>query len=248
MSNDVITTRELLESSSNEDLEPLVGYIMKAPITEGLSISSAYKRHHPNHTFYASEIYHEIRRFGGNTFANLFRNTGPSYYEVLRDVAKKVGVKDTNRYSKVEIERLMIVEILRKALKNAKGKEREDLEERLRQVGLDQRNYKAFIDGAGLSSSLPSNVYSLFMFRASSIIADGLAQQILGQNLRAGRAFAFGRAGSVLIGPVAWVAAGLWNAGPAYGVTFPCTLHIAMLRQKWISKQEVGPLEEVFND
>ena len=72
MSNDVITTRELLDSSSNEDLEPLVEYILKAS-TESLSDSPQYKRYHPDHSRYVDTIYEEIRLFGGNTFVNIFR-------------------------------------------------------------------------------------------------------------------------------------------------------------------------------
>lgn len=251
MSNDVITTRELLDSSSNEDLEPLVEYILKAS-TESLSDSPQYKRYHPDHSRYVDTIYEEVRLFGGNTFVNIFRKEGPPYSDVLEDAAEKVGVKDASKYSIFELEQRMIQELLRKAAKEAKGKEREDLEEALREAGMSQKDYKAFISGVSLVSLLAPHLYRLFMYQASSIIASGVAKQMLGHGLRIGAGFMAGRAGSLLLGPVGWALAGIWTAadiaGPAYRVTVPCTLHIAMLRQKWIAEQETAPLEEAFND
>jgi uncharacterized protein YaaW (UPF0174 family) len=248
MSNDVITTRELLDSSSNEDLEPLVEYILKAS-TESLSDSPQYKRYHPDHSRYVDTIYEEIRLFGGNTFVNIFRKEGPPYSEVLEDAAEKVGVKDASKYSIVELEQRMIQELLRKAAKEAKG---EDLEAAMREAGMSQKDYKAFISGASLASLLAPHLYRIFMYQASQLIASAVAKQMLGHGLRIGAGFVGGRAGSLLLGPVGWVLAGIWTAadiaGPAYRVTVPCALHIAMLRQKWIAEQETGPLEEAFND
>jgi uncharacterized protein YaaW (UPF0174 family) len=86
------------------------------------------------------------------------------------------------------------------------------------------------------------------MYQASTLIASVVAKQLLGH----GAGFVAGRFGTLLLGPVGWVLAGIWTAvdvaGPAYRVTVPCTLHIAMLRQKWLCEQETAPLEEAFND
>lgn len=45
-SNDISNTRQLLERVSNDDLEPLVEYILKAR-TESLSKQVDFKRWHP---------------------------------------------------------------------------------------------------------------------------------------------------------------------------------------------------------
>lgn len=251
MSKGIISTRALLDSASNEDLEPLVEYILKAT-TESLSDSLQFKQHHPNHSRCVGMIYREIRLFGGNTFVNLFRKEGPPYSDVLEDAASKVGVKKVSKYSIVELEQRMIQELLRKAGKKASGKEREDLEEALREAGLSEKSYRAFLSGASLGSLLAPQLYSLFMYQASGVIANAVAKQLLGHGLRVGAGFTAGRFGSLLLGPVGWVLAGIWTAvdiaGPAYRVTVPCTLHIAMLRQKWLCEQETAPLEEAFND
>lgn len=251
MSSEVITTRDLLDSASNEELEPLVEYILKAS-TEGLSGSPEYKRHHPDHARYSAKVYDEICLFGGNTLVNIFRKSGPSYSEVVKDAASKVGVKNISNGSIVDIEQRMIQELLRKAAKEAKGKEREELEEVLRNAGMNHKDYKAFLSGASLVSLLAPHLYRVFMYQASSLIASAVARQLLGHGLTIGASFATGRAGAMFLGPLGWVLAGLWTAadiaGPAYRVTVPCTLHIAMLRQKWIAAQEVGPLEGAFDD
>lgn len=251
MTNEIVTTRELLNLSSNEDLEPLVEYILKAS-TESLSSSPQYKRYHPDHSRYADTIYEEIRLFGGNTFVNIFRKEGPPYSEVLEDAAKKVGVKDASKYSIVELEQRMIQELLRKAAKEAKSEEREGLEEAMREAGMSQKDYKAFISGASLASLLAPHLYRIFMSQASQLIASVVAKQMLGHGLRIGAGFVGGRAGSLLLGPVGLALAGIWTAvdiaGPAFRVTVPCTLHIAMLRQKWMAEQEIGPLKEALDD
>lgn len=108
-----ISTYEVLESASNEDLQPLVEYILKTSTTEMLSIKDVYKRHQPNHKRYTDEILEEIRLFGGNSFANLFRSSGPEYLEVVQDVAKKFGVKEVDSYGLVELEEELIQTILR---------------------------------------------------------------------------------------------------------------------------------------
>ncbi|MNZ11420.1 hypothetical protein D3C78_282840 [compost metagenome] len=251
MSTDVISTRALFDSASNEDLEPLVEYILKAS-TESLSSCPRYKRYRPDHARYVDTIYDEIRLFGGNTFVNLFRKEGPPYFEVLEDAAEKVGVKDAGKFSTIELEQHMIQALLRKVGKEAAGKEGAKLQEALREAGMNERDYKAFISGTSLASLLAPHLYRLFMYEASTIIASAIAKQMLGHGLRVGAGFAAGRAGSLLLGPVGWVLAGLWTAadiaGPAYRVTVPCTLHIAMLRQKWLAEQETAPLETAFDD
>jgi len=251
MTNEVITTQELLDLSSNEDLEPLVEYILKAS-TERLSSSPQYKRYHPDHSRYVDTIYEEIRLFGGNTLVNVFRREGPSYLEVLQDAAEKVGVKEVSKYPTIELEQRMIQELLRKVAKDSEGKARDDLEEAMREAGMSQKDYKAFISGASLASLLAPHLYRIFMSRASQLIASAVAKQMLGHGLRMGAGFVGGRAGSLLLGPVGLVLAGIWTAvdiaGPAYRVTVPCTLHIAMLRQKWMAEQEIGSLKEAFDD
>jgi len=52
---------------------------------------------------------------------------------------------------------------------------------------------------------------------------------------------------AVLTGPIGWVITGLWTAidiaGPAYRVTIPTVIQIAVLRQQYLYKDEVEDIE-----
>ncbi len=245
------TTLDLLRQLNNEELAPLVEYITKAS-TEELTEKENYKNYNPDHKKYIRDIYDEIRLFGGNTFANIFRGTGPDYLEVLQDAAKKIGAKDIADLSVLETEQRMLEVLLRKALKEASGEDREELEEALYQAGLEQKNLKAFIGGAALASLLTAAAYRLMLEQVSLIAANAIAKQFLGHGLRMGAGAAMGRIGGVLLGPIGWVITGIWTAidiaGPAFRVTIPCTIHIAMLRQKWLCKKESEIMENAFDE
>lgn len=238
-SNDISNTRQLLERVSNDDLEPLVEYILKAR-TESLSKQVDFKRWHPEHRRYASAILDELRLFGGNSFANLWRKSGPSYTEVVRDVAGKLKVKGVGSMELIELEEAMVQSILRQALEKSSGEDRHELEEILREAGLDKTKMTALLNGSALSGLVVPAVARMILYRTSTVIVNSMAQQLLGHGLRsavvAGGTFAGGRAVAALAGPVGWVIAGVWTAvdlaGPAYRVTIPCVLHIAMLRLK----------------
>ncbi|MFO7073759.1 hypothetical protein P3E18_26340, partial [Pseudomonas aeruginosa] len=73
------------------------------------------------HRRYASAILDELRLFGGNSFANLWRKSGPSYTEVVRDVAGKLKVKGVGSMELIELEEAMVQSILRQALEKSSG-------------------------------------------------------------------------------------------------------------------------------
>lgn len=251
-----ISTHEVLESASNEDLQPLVEYILKASTTERLSIKDVYKRHQPDHKRYTDEILEEIRLFGGNSFANLFRSSGPEYLEVVQDVAKKFGVKEVESYGLVELEEELIQTILREALKKSSGQERADMEAILTEAGLGKKDLSSLLSGSSLLTLLGARMAGLVTYQVSAIVANAIAKQALGHGIQlaaAGAAGAVvGRGVAVFLGPVGWVLTGVWTAidlaGPAFRVTVPCVLHIAMLRQRMICRRVSALMEEAFGD
>ena len=253
MEEKVPTTWELFKSASNEDLDPLVDYIKNASVTEWLTVSNLYKNNFPNHSAYISEIYDEICKFGGNTFANLFRGgNGPDYSEVLQDAAGKIGVKNARNLSILEMEQGMIELLLRKAIQDASHSEREEIKEKLYEAGMSEKDYSSFLSGAVLSGLIAAVVYRAVMSQVAVVAANAVARQILGHGIRVGAGFAMGRMGSVLLGPVGLALAGAWTAldmaGPAYRVTIPCAIHIAMLRQKWLSVQAAQHIRDAFSE
>src|SRR5690606_110421 len=173
---------------------------------------------------YVSEIYDEICRFGGNTFANLVRGgKGPGYSEVLEDAATKVGVKNAKDISVLELEQRMLEILLRKAIKEASESEREEIRKKLYEAGMNEKDYSSFVSGAVLGGLLSAVVYRAVMSQVSVAVANAVARQILGHGIRVGAGTAMGRVGAVLLGPVGLILASVWTAvdiaGPAYRVT-----------------------------
>lgn len=246
-------TWELLHQCTNKELEPLVGFIKEASVSENLTSTSAYKRHYPNHKQYTDEIYNEIRLFGGNTFVNLFRREGPPYAEIVEDVAKKVGVKEIEGLEVVELEHRLLEELLRKALKNSIGEEKVELESMLKESGLSDKDLSAFISGGALFTLVSASIYRMVLTRVSAAIANIIAQRLLGYGvISTVTAFSLQRAGALWLGPIGIAITGIWTAidigGPAFRVTMPCVMHIAMLRQQWILKHNLSAMGGEFDD
>lgn len=251
------STPDVLKAASNEDLQPLVDYILKASTTQKLTAREAYKNHQPNHRCYTDEILQEIRLFGGNSFVNLFRSKeGPDYLEVVRDVAKKFGAKKVESYGLVELEEELIQIILRDALRKSSGQERADMEAILKEAGLGQQDLSALLSGSSLLAILGANLAGLVTYQTSAIVAGAMANQVLGYSIRYATANAAGalagRGVAVFLGPIGWILTGIWTAidlaGPAFRVTAPCVLHIAMLRQKMIWERASAPQEAFADD
>jgi uncharacterized protein YaaW (UPF0174 family) len=251
-----ISTKDVMAKASDEDLKPLVEYILKASTTESLSGKELYKAHSPNHRRYPGLILDEIRLFGGNSFVNLFRSEGPEYHEVVKDVASKFGVKEVDSFDLVQLEEELIQKILRDALKKAEGQERADMEAILKEAGLGKGDLSALLSGASLLTLLGARAAGVVTYQLSAIIASAMAKQLLGYGitLAAGGAAsaALSRGLAVFMGPIGWILTGIWTAidlaGPAFRVTVPCVLHIAMLRQKMMCAQMSSALEGAFDD
>lgn len=122
--------------------------------------------------------------FGGNSFANLWRKSGPSYTEVVRDVAGKLKVKGVGSMELIELEEAMVQSILRQALEKSSGEDRRELEEILREAGLDKTKMTALLNGSALSGLVVPAVARMILYRTSTVIVNSMAQQLLGHGLR----------------------------------------------------------------
>lgn len=229
------STLEVLKASSNKELQPIVDIILDA-CTNHLDVNEEYKKYQPNHQMYTNVIYNEIREFGGNTFANLFRGEGVPYKEVVQDVAKSLKVA-TSSSDLIELERQILAKVLESAFEKLSQKEREELLSEL--------------DTKDLDPEILSNLTNLKGSALTAILTKSpfLMQQIIKLLVRfgaktaaktAGR-FVGGRALSILAGPVGWVIGGAWTAfdiaSPATRVTIPCVVHIAALRLAMMNEE-----------
>lgn len=233
-----------LRQASNEDLDPLVGYILKANLTEMLSINDFYKSHQPNHRQYVDLIEREIRDFGGNSFVNFWRDVvgapSVSYEEIVHDVADKMDVKYSRDNSVAAIEDAILLSVLAKAWPKMTEEERKEF--------YSVANLKVDVPGH-IPSSVPAialqaaiRMGGFASYQLAVIVANAVAKFVLGHGFTILTNAAITRSIAVFAGPIGWAITGLWTAidiaGPAYRVTIPCVIQIAMLRHKYSLTEE----------
>lgn len=235
----------VLEIAGNDDLETLVDYL-KTKISEDLTCHDAYKKHCPNHTEYADLIAKEIRDMGGNSFANVWRGNGPEYHEIVCDVASKIKAPYNKNKTVEEIENSILETILERALSEMSESEKEAL--------LKEMGGKAGLSKGGIATATFIGIFragGFYSYQLTLIIANQIARAILGRGLMLATNAGLVRVASVLAGPVGWAISGIWAAvdlaGPAYKVTIPCVIHVAMLRKK-LNALSCGNCEAILTD
>jgi uncharacterized protein YaaW (UPF0174 family) len=220
----------ILLKADNEGLDPLVKYILDAA-TETLSINDLYKKYSPDHKNYYSLIVKEICEFGGNSFVNLFRGGGPSYHEVACDVADKVDANYNKDQPVEEIEMAIVMKLMSDSW--AKMSDNEKLEF-AKETGLGYRIGSIPTSFPFIALQTAIRASGFVAYKIAVIVANAVARAILGRGLTLVANATLTRTLSIFAGPIGWVITGLWTAidiaGPAYRVTIPCVVHVAMLR------------------
>lgn len=232
----------VLEIADNSDLQPLVEYLQQK-YSEGLTSSEAYKLYAPNHNEYADLIAKEIREMGGNSVANALRifkgdtytSKGPSYYEIVCDVADKLKAPYNKNQSIEEVEDSILAKVLSTALEKMTAEEKEEL---LKSLG----NQGGSFGIGGLSSAALISLFragGFYSYQLTVIIANQVARTVLGSGLTFAANATLTRIMSVIAGPIGLAVTGVWTAidlaGPSFKVTIPSVIHIAMLRKKYNS-------------
>ena len=233
MKNTEIFDKDLnpvLELADNEDLNTIVLYL-KEKLSETLTSTDAYKKHNPNHEKYADLIAKEIRDMGGNSFANIWRGEGPEYREIVCDVANKLKAPYNTNKNVSEIENSILETIIEKALSSMSESEKSQL--------LKEMGGKATLSAGGITTATFITIFragGFASYQLTAIIANQIAKLVLGSGFGLATNAAISRVASIIAGPVGWAITGIWTAidlaGPAYKVTIPCVIHIAMLRKK----------------
>jgi len=96
----------LLRQASNEELAPLVDFIIKkGGVAADLPQTQRYIQYSPNHQMYADDIAAEIQIFGANSIATFARGgKGRKYRDILVKAAKRCGIKSRPKDSVEDIE------------------------------------------------------------------------------------------------------------------------------------------------
>lgn len=104
---------------------------------------------------------------------------------------------------------------------------------------LEEMGHKGGISKGGLGTAAFIAIFragGFYSYQLTLIVANQIAKAVLGHGLKFATNTALVRGLSVLSGPIGWAITGIWTAidvaGPAYKVTIPCVIHVAMLRKK----------------
>ena len=223
------TLIQVLNKGTNEELLELLKLFEKqltsSVASEDLTVTDS------NRTAKIMLIEKELREFGGNSFINLFRGEGPEYDEIVCDVAAKFKIA-TSGISISELEERIFCVILQKALEGMSEEERADF---FKTCSIDQ---KTPLKGQVLTAAI-MGIFKAGGFKSYQLmltVVNAVWKFIFGKGLTLAANSALTKALSVITGPIGWVITIIWTtldiSGPAYRVTIPAVLYVAMLRHK----------------
>ena len=219
----------VLERASNDELEVLHAVIMRKKITETLSIHDGYQRHCPDHGKYVDLMAKEIREFGGNTFANFARGTGPSYHEIVCDVAAALKVPFNKARPVEDIEAAILTAVCEKAFESMTPEERLEL---LSKIG--KPNLSSLKGGSAMALQAILRAGGFRSYQLMLIVANAVVKAAIGRGLPFVVNWLAAKGLSIAIGPIGWAASVLTTlnqlAGPSHKVTIPSVIHVAGLR------------------
>ena len=227
------TLTPLLERCSNEELSPLVDFLI-APRSSLLARHEDVERHYPDHARYIGAIVQEIRLFGGHTIKDrVFGSPGRAWRALVRDALLKMEVKSPP---------LKIEEMERAVVALALDTEFDTLE-----PGVQKDLLARFYDGEMFREGLMQRtVIDDFVSRAEGIVEspqlepekvkrvfkkktfDFVKNQLKGKAISTGlKLVARSAAAPIGVGLAAWEL-----LGPAYRITIPVICYISYLRAR----------------
>ncbi len=237
---------EFLQNIKSEDLDDLVYCLThdkdgELRWTEELTTSEKYKLYYPDHNRYWKEIAAEIQCFGANTIVTIFfrGGKGVKYREVLTDVCDKMKVNYNKDSSVEKIENNLLMKILTDALENMS---REELKKLAEATGV--KNTSGIITAETMVGAFQAVFHAggFKSYELTVIIVNAIMKALIGRGLSFAGNAALTRTMAILTGPIGWVITGLWTAidiaGPAYRVTIPAVIQVAVLRQKFLYEKQ----------
>lgn len=230
-----------LKQCTNEDLELLISILTVDPndnvtrFTETLTSDTSYKRHYPNHQLYWKSIAAELQTFGANSGMNLLRQgKGVCYREILIDVCNQTNttLNEPSSFFIEKIEDALLSSLLKQSLENISQNDLKKIAAELGKVNskvtpaIVMMSLQNFITSSYLMSSyLTFSILENFGFKVGNLIKTTFPEPYPKNTLQ-------------LVSCICLAINHLWLlfniTGPAYRVTIPACLYIAVLRKKYI--------------
>ena len=223
-----------LANVPSEKLDPLVQIITqkkngKSRFSESLTSHSLFIEHSPDHHQYWHNIADELQRFGANSIATAIRGKGVLYHEIVKDVAEKLEIEVSKSDSVADIEQNILIQIVTKSLAELSPQDLKDLTDELE---LETTDFTA--QAVSIALGLAVKRRGFIAYKVAAIVASAVSKQLLGQGLKFGANMGISRTLGFILGPIGWTVTGAWTAadiaGPAYRVTIPAVIQIALLR------------------
>jgi len=216
-----------------EDVTPLVKYLGMEEVPPSPGKEPLRLR--------AELIAKHLCEMGSNSFATLIGETA-DYPEVVIDVAHKLDATGAHSNKSVEENEAII---LQKLFADALEKMSEDEKRALfSSMGINEQEFPAAPTGVLLVQLLLNKFGGFAVYRMSLIVANFVSKAVLGYGLAFAANSALVRVVGMVLGPIGWIASGLWLAydlaGPAFRKTVPAVVHVAMLRQFLTNRVTIG--------
>jgi len=226
----------LINISDNDEIQTIVDYIVKANLGGSIISNENYKKSINQHQdeSYRILIEEEIIKFGNKSILNLYNRGTSDYFSIVCDIADRFGAKYSKQDRISDVELSIILAILANAWQK-----------------MSKENRKYFIDVLEISSKLSKKIPSSLPFSAVQsavetsgaaafnvifIVANAVSKTLLGRDLPIHKGSKIAPVRSSFVVPIGEVINDIWEslnlAGPAYRLTIPCAIHIALLRQQ----------------
>ncbi len=233
---------EFLGEMKSKDLEDLFYCLTRGKdgsvrLTEELTYSDAYKKYKDDYHQYWELIAGELQCFGANTFATLLRGgKGVMYREVLTDVCKKIKVEFNPTDSVEQIEESLLIKILTDSYEDMTPNERAKL---VKITGLENLSSKRITKKQMVSAFRAIFKQGGFQsYQLTVIVANAVMRTLFGRGLSLTTNATITQSMAIFIGPVGSAFMACWTlldiASPAYRVTVPSVIQVAVLRQKYL--------------
>ena len=226
-----VIQRSMLDSKEN--IIPLTKYL-------GMELSIPISK--TNSRSISIEIANYLRKMGSNDIATLLRGgDGVSYDEVVLDVGKKLKADVKLENSVEENEEEILWKLFSDSLDKMSKEEKSNM---FQSMGFNENQIPFGATSALIIQLLLKQYGGFAIYRTSVIVANMVSRAILGSGLTFAANATITRSIGTLLGPIGWIASGLWLAvdiaGPAFRKTVPAIVHIATLRQVLTKRITIG--------
>jgi len=217
---------EFLSKVSPEDMKPLVDVLTKGKYTK--HYNQNLDKRDPNDAAYWTYVAEQIQLYAGDTFVNVFRlGDGILYREALMDVCDRCKVKyDKKKDIVADIEKKLVDKIFSDAWEKFNAEQKREI---LISARIPFNPSMIGANGGIILSSLMAagSQFSYYLMRE---FIYGIVVSIIGKT---SVTFAISRGITLWAGPIGLLlSGGLALSGPAYRITIPACLTVAMLRKQ----------------